>query len=320
MKFLYWYPFLEEQISPISNDVAEELVQEDSTDLDGNTLITLYHSPMFKEVESSPTAEDPSNVHEFTQVQPSTHTWTKAYPSEQVIGDPSKLVLTRSRLNTDVKVCMYALTRLDVWELVPKLAGRNIIGVKWLRKNKIDAEHIMIRKKSCLVAKENGHMEEYIELEAEKARRRGQEWNWETATYGKVRYFDDIDYFKYFENEFPAIVYNDALVTDHKISSEPSDLRNDNDKVNIELPSDDASIKPSDSIINDNVDTNSHEFDESIETNHDMQCKGGFQPERLAQVRIFCPFRKDTSFLHDSFPQNCYASPFLCHDFILCLP
>ncbi|GKD12093.1 retrovirus-related pol polyprotein from transposon TNT 1-94 [Tanacetum coccineum] len=110
MKFLHWYPFLEEQISPISNDVAEELVQEDSTDLDGNTLITLYHSPMFKEAESSPTAEDPSNVHEFTQVQPSTHTWTKAHPSEQVIGDPSKLVLTRSRLNTDVKVCMYALT------------------------------------------------------------------------------------------------------------------------------------------------------------------------------------------------------------------
>ncbi|GJV53393.1 hypothetical protein Tco_1449134 [Tanacetum coccineum] len=45
--------------------------------------------------------------------------------------------------------------------------------------------------------------------------------------------------------------------------------KNDNDKVNIELPSDDASIKPSDSIINDNVDTNSHEFNEDVETNHD---------------------------------------------------
>ncbi|GJU81435.1 hypothetical protein Tco_1283800, partial [Tanacetum coccineum] len=28
-------------------------------------------------------------------------------------------------------------------------------------------------------------MEEYIELHAEKARRRGQAFNWETATYGK---------------------------------------------------------------------------------------------------------------------------------------
>nr|GEW92691.1 hypothetical protein [Tanacetum cinerariifolium] len=157
-------------------------------------------------------------------------------------------------------------------------------------------------------------IEEYIELKAKKARRCGQEFNWETSTYGKVRYFDDIDYFKDFKNEFPAIVYNDALTTDHKISSEPPvspldnneiefrisldksddkdyiciydkssfsyklisvndlkiDSRNGNDKVNIELPLNDASIKPSDGIINDNVDTNSHEFDESFEMNHDI--------------------------------------------------
>ncbi|GJU25419.1 hypothetical protein Tco_1164040 [Tanacetum coccineum] len=65
-------------------------------------------------------------------------------------------------------------------------------------------------------------MEEYIQLEAEKERRRGQEFNWETATYGKVRYFEDIDYFKAFENEFPAIVYNDALTFEPKVSSEPT--------------------------------------------------------------------------------------------------
>ncbi|GKB24176.1 hypothetical protein Tco_0863577 [Tanacetum coccineum] len=53
-------------------------------------------------------------------------------------------------------------------------------------------------------------MEEYIQLEAEKARRRGQKFNWETVMYGKVRYFEDIDYFIDFENEFSAIVYNDA--------------------------------------------------------------------------------------------------------------
>ncbi|GKC29456.1 hypothetical protein Tco_1036750 [Tanacetum coccineum] len=45
-------------------------------------------------------------------------------------------------------------------------------------------------------------MEEYMELEAKKARRRGQEFNSETVKYGKVRYFEDIDYFKDFENEF----------------------------------------------------------------------------------------------------------------------
>ncbi|GJW00724.1 hypothetical protein Tco_1555975 [Tanacetum coccineum] len=64
-------------------------------------------------------------------------------------------------------------------------------------------------------------MEEYIQLEAEKARRLGQEFNWETTTYGKVMYFEDIDYFKDFENEFPAIVYKDALTSEPEVSSEP---------------------------------------------------------------------------------------------------
>ncbi|GJX74122.1 hypothetical protein Tco_0312717 [Tanacetum coccineum] len=65
-------------------------------------------------------------------------------------------------------------------------------------------------------------MKEYIQLEEEKARRRGQEFNWETATYGMVRYFEDIDYFKDFKNEFPAIVYKDALTPEPEVSSEPT--------------------------------------------------------------------------------------------------
>ncbi|GJV96825.1 hypothetical protein Tco_1548402 [Tanacetum coccineum] len=65
-------------------------------------------------------------------------------------------------------------------------------------------------------------MEEYIQLEAEKARRRGQEFNLETAMYGKVMYFEDIDYFKDFENEFPTIVYEDDLTSKSEDSSEPA--------------------------------------------------------------------------------------------------
>ncbi|GJV45669.1 hypothetical protein Tco_1430205 [Tanacetum coccineum] len=63
-------------------------------------------------------------------------------------------------------------------------------------------------------------MAEYIQLGEEKAHRHGQEFNWETATYGKVRYSEDIDYFKYFENQFPAIVYNDALTSELEVSSD----------------------------------------------------------------------------------------------------
>ncbi|GKB32076.1 hypothetical protein Tco_0871477 [Tanacetum coccineum] len=87
---------------------------------------------------------------------------TKNYTIEQVIGDPSKPVMTRRQLYTDAEVCMYALivsttepknikeamldaswiesmqdelnyfNRLDVWELVECPIGRNIITVKWI--------------------------------------------------------------------------------------------------------------------------------------------------------------------------------------------
>ncbi|GKE30954.1 retrovirus-related pol polyprotein from transposon TNT 1-94 [Tanacetum coccineum] len=43
--------------------------------------------------------------------------------------------------------------RLDVWELVPLPEGRLVIKVKWLWKNKTDAENTVIRIKSRLVTK-----------------------------------------------------------------------------------------------------------------------------------------------------------------------
>ncbi|GJX21724.1 retrovirus-related pol polyprotein from transposon TNT 1-94 [Tanacetum coccineum] len=43
--------------------------------------------------------------------------------------------------------------RLQVWELVPRPEGKNIIALKWLWKNKCDAENIVVRNKTRLVAK-----------------------------------------------------------------------------------------------------------------------------------------------------------------------
>ncbi|GKF35804.1 hypothetical protein Tco_0112562, partial [Tanacetum coccineum] len=37
----------------------------------------------------------------------------------------------------------------------------------------------------------------------------------------EVSYFDDLDFFKDFENEFPAIVYNDALTSKSDLLTEP---------------------------------------------------------------------------------------------------
>ncbi|GKB47874.1 retrovirus-related pol polyprotein from transposon TNT 1-94 [Tanacetum coccineum] len=91
--------------------------------------------------------------------------------------------MTRQRLHTDSEVCMYALTvstiepknikeamadhswiesmqdelnqfeRLQVWELVPRPEGKNVIALKWLWKKKCDAENIVVRNKTRLVAK-----------------------------------------------------------------------------------------------------------------------------------------------------------------------
>ncbi|GJT15944.1 hypothetical protein Tco_0874650 [Tanacetum coccineum] len=58
-----------EQTSPILNDVADESIQEDSADRDGNTLITQFCPPVTEEAESSSTNQDPSNMHEFNQLQ-----------------------------------------------------------------------------------------------------------------------------------------------------------------------------------------------------------------------------------------------------------
>nr|GEW77365.1 retrovirus-related Pol polyprotein from transposon TNT 1-94 [Tanacetum cinerariifolium]GEW79590.1 retrovirus-related Pol polyprotein from transposon TNT 1-94 [Tanacetum cinerariifolium] len=48
---------------------------------------------------------------------------------------------------------LHQFERLDVWELVLRPDGKNIMAVKWLWKNKSDAENIVIQNKSCLVAK-----------------------------------------------------------------------------------------------------------------------------------------------------------------------
>ncbi|GJV13476.1 retrovirus-related pol polyprotein from transposon TNT 1-94 [Tanacetum coccineum] len=182
------------QTSPIYLSEADEFNQEDSANFDGNSQFVSYNPPSREEIKSSTTALEPSNVQNFHQVQPSTHIWIKDHPLDQVIGDPSKPVMTRQWLHTDYEVCMYALTvstikpknikeamadhswiesmqdvlnqfeRLQVWELVSRPEGKNIIVLKWLWKNKCDAENIVVRNKTRLVAK-GYRQEEGIDFE-----------------------------------------------------------------------------------------------------------------------------------------------------------
>ncbi|GJS59314.1 hypothetical protein Tco_0654098 [Tanacetum coccineum] len=79
-------------------------------------------------------------------------------------------------------------------------------------------------------------MEEYIRFEEEKARRRGKVYNWETATYGKILYDEDVHDLRSVETKFPAIVFNDKLSSEKTLSYEPTvNSENDNDKVNMPL-------------------------------------------------------------------------------------
>nr|GEW44519.1 hypothetical protein [Tanacetum cinerariifolium] len=117
-------------------------------------IVVFYYppqTPMFEEAESSSTFQDPSNIHELNQKHRSSDKWTKNHPIEQVIGDPSKPVMKRNQLQTDAEVCMCALT-----ELVECPISRNTIAIKWIWKNKIDAENTVILNKSPLVAKGYG--------------------------------------------------------------------------------------------------------------------------------------------------------------------
>ncbi|GJY60644.1 hypothetical protein Tco_0461301, partial [Tanacetum coccineum] len=53
-------------------------------------------------------------------------------------------------------------------------------------------------------------MKEYIMFEEEKAHKRGKVFNWQTATYEKIRVDDDLYDLSSLEAEFPTIVINDA--------------------------------------------------------------------------------------------------------------
>nr|GEX66637.1 hypothetical protein [Tanacetum cinerariifolium] len=102
---------------------------------------------------------------------------------EQVIGEPSRPVLTRNQLRSNGDMYMYALTvstiepknvkeamtdpawiesmqeellqfkRLDVWVLVPAPDNITPLSLKWLFKNKHDEEKTVIRNKSRFVVR-----------------------------------------------------------------------------------------------------------------------------------------------------------------------
>nr|GEU96443.1 hypothetical protein [Tanacetum cinerariifolium] len=149
----------------------------------GDLFVNPFTTPSTESVVSSTQYVDPSNMHTFYQPYPHDYQWTKDHPLEQVIGEPSRPVLTRNQLKTNGDMCIYALTvtimepksvkealtdpawiesmqeelhqfiRLDVWELVLSPDGIKPLTLKWLFKNKRDEENTVIRNKTRLVVR-----------------------------------------------------------------------------------------------------------------------------------------------------------------------
>ncbi|GKB26741.1 integrase, catalytic region, zinc finger, CCHC-type containing protein [Tanacetum coccineum] len=127
-------PIAQESSTQVLDTHSDEQIQEDDAEHDGNTIMHSFGTPALEEAESSSNYQDPSNMHEFHQQHRYTDRWTKIHPLEQVIGDPSKPVTTRSRLRTDAKLSIESMQdelnhfkRLDVRELVPLPKGRHVI-------------------------------------------------------------------------------------------------------------------------------------------------------------------------------------------------
>ncbi|GKE64472.1 retrovirus-related pol polyprotein from transposon TNT 1-94, partial [Tanacetum coccineum] len=98
--------------------------------LDGNTFVNPFATPSKSAAESSSSQYvDPLNMHTFYQPYPHEYQWTKDHPLEQVIGEPSRLVLTRNQLRTNGDMCIYALT---VSTMEPKNVQEAMIDPAWI--------------------------------------------------------------------------------------------------------------------------------------------------------------------------------------------
>ncbi|GJV24879.1 hypothetical protein Tco_1377574 [Tanacetum coccineum] len=83
-------------------------------------------------------------------------------------------------------------------------------------------------------------MEEYIRFKEEKAHKRGKVFNWQTATYGKIRVDDDLHNLSSVEAEFPAIVINDAVAPQDELQCKSQVSTPVNDEIDFRISFDES--------------------------------------------------------------------------------
>nr|GFC23576.1 hypothetical protein [Tanacetum cinerariifolium] len=114
---------------PIPSQDVDEL--NPNAMVDGNTFVNLFANPSTSTDVASSSSQnvDPSNMHKFYQPYPYEFQWTKDYPLEQVIGEPSRPVMTRNQLRSDGDMCIFALT---VSTTEPKNVKKAMTDPAWI--------------------------------------------------------------------------------------------------------------------------------------------------------------------------------------------
>nr|GEV75388.1 hypothetical protein [Tanacetum cinerariifolium] len=91
--------------------------------------------------------------------------------------------------------------------------------------------------------------EEYIRLKEEKTRRSGKVYNWETVTYGKIWYDEDVHDLRSVETKFPAMVFNDPLASEETLSCEPMVSPLNNNEIDFRISFDESDDEDYTSVI-----------------------------------------------------------------------
>nr|GFB07955.1 hypothetical protein [Tanacetum cinerariifolium] len=92
-------------------------------------FINIFCTPIQDRGETWSRHVDSLNMHTFYQRHPSEHYWTKDHPLEQVIGNPSQSVRIKRQLESDGKMCMFALT---VSRTEPKNIKEAMADSEWI--------------------------------------------------------------------------------------------------------------------------------------------------------------------------------------------
>ncbi|GJV23696.1 retrovirus-related pol polyprotein from transposon TNT 1-94 [Tanacetum coccineum] len=155
--------------SALQSPCSHQGVAAGSTIIEDNPFDPIDNNPFINVFAPEPSFEASSSGDvsstELTHVtQPHHHLrkWSKDYPLDNVIGNPSRPVSTKKQLATNALWCLYnsihEFDRLQVWELVPWPDCVMIIALKWIYKVKLDEYGDFLKNKARLVAK--GHRQE----------------------------------------------------------------------------------------------------------------------------------------------------------------